>query len=157
MRRLLLFTACFCSLLAMFSCHTNSANNSTTDQISPNLINIPASATNTSNGKIPKMVFTDTNFDFGTIKEGDKVTHVFTFKNEGQGDLIIASATASCGCTLPSYPHEVKHPGDTGTISVTFDSSNKTGKVVKTVTITCNTQPDNKFLTINANIQPSNN
>jgi hypothetical protein len=157
MRRLFLLLICFFSLIVAYSCHNNDSANSNTGQVSPTLINIPASATNNPNGKLPKIVFTDTNFDFGSIQEGAKVTHVFTFKNEGQGDLVIASATASCGCTVPTYPHEIKRPGDTGTISVTFDSSNKTGKMVKSVTIVSNCQPPYKFLTINANIQPSNN
>lgn len=157
MKKLFLFFTCLFSLLAAFSCHNKATDNTDENQFSPNLINIPASANSKTPGKLPKIVFTDTNFDFGSIKEGDKVTHVFIFKNEGEGDLLIASATASCGCTTPTFPHEVKHPGDTGTISVTFDSSKKTGKVVKSITIISNSQPPYKFLTINANIQPSNN
>lgn len=145
------------SLMALFSCHGNSPTPTNRNQISPDLINIPASASNTSGGKLPKIVFTDTNFDFGTITEGAKVTHVFIFKNEGNADLVLTSATASCGCTTPIFPHGVKHPGDTGTISVTFDSSNKTGKVTKSITVISNSQPPYKFLTINANIQPTNN
>jgi hypothetical protein len=155
-KSLLPFIPLFC-LIVVFSCCNNNTANNNSNQISPSLVNIPASANTPSNGKLPKMVFTDTNFDFGTIKEGDKVTHVFIFKNGGEGDLIIASATASCGCTTPTYPHGVKHPGDTGTISVTFNSSNKTGKVTKAITVVSNAQPPYKVLTINANIQPSNN
>jgi hypothetical protein len=156
MRRLFLFSGSFFSLLLFFSCNNSNSGNS--DKLSQNLVNIPASANGNSDGKLPKMVFTDTVFDFGTITTGAKVTHVFKFKNEGQGDLIIASATASCGCTKPSFPHEVKHPGDTGSISVTFDSSNKLGKLEKRITVVSNTQPAYRLLIINVNIiQPSNN
>lgn len=157
MRRLCLFFMGLFSLLAVISCQNNKSASVNPNQISPNLIDIPASANGTSNGKIPKIVFTDTNYDFGTITEGQKVTHVFTFKNEGKGDLVIASARAGCGCTTPSFPHLIKHPGDTGTISVTFDSSNKSGKIMKQITVISNSQPPYSFLTINANIQPSNN
>lgn len=145
------------SLMALFSCQSNSPATNNPNQMSPNLVNIPATANSTPGGKLPKIVFTDTTFNFGSITEGAKVTHAFIFKNEGTADLIITSATASCGCTTPVFPHDVKHPGDTGTISVTFDSSNKTGKVTKAITIISNSQPPYKFLTINANIQPSNN
>jgi len=161
MRRLFLFNICLVLLLAVFSCQNKNAANNTvptnSNQLSPNVINIPASASPQAGGKLPKMVFTDTTYDFGTIPEGAKVTHIFTFKNEGQGDLVIAGASASCGCTKPTYPQGVKHPGDTGTISVTFDSSNKSGKMAKEVTISTNCQPPYKFLTINVNIKPSNN
>jgi len=148
-------------MLLAYSCHNKDAANdaASTDpnKLSQNLVNIPASANGTTNGKLPKLVFSDTNHDFGTITAGDKVSCAFVFKNEGEGDLIITSAAASCGCTKPYYPKGVKHPGDTGTISVTFDSSNKQGKVVKTITLTSNNQPNFRYLTITANIQPSNN
>lgn len=159
MKKLLVTFICYTSLLTVLSCRNKNTiptvNNP--NQLSQNLINIPASASGQTSGKIPKMVFTDTNFDFGNITEGDKVTHLFTFKNEGSADLIITAATATCGCTTPIYPHTVKHPGDTGTISVTFNSSNKAGRIVKTITIQSNCQPPYKFLTINANIKPSKN
>lgn len=162
MRRISLISICLFSLFAVFSCNNNKTPITTVeppnpDKISQNIINIPASASGQPHGKLPKIVFTDTNFDFGTITAGAKVTHLFTFKNAGQADLVITGASASCGCTTPTYPHGVKHPGDTGTISVTFDSSNKSGKVVKVVTLVTNCQPDHNYLTINANIQPSNN
>jgi len=157
MKKIGLVFISFCLLTALFSCRRNNSQDSGTDKISANLVNIPASANSKSDGKLPKIVFTDTNFDFGTIVEGAKVSHVFIFKNTGNADLVITSATASCGCTIPIFPHDVKHPGDTGTISVTFDSSNKTGKMTKAITIISNSQPPYKFLTINANIQPTNN
>jgi|SRR6185312_14452349 len=157
MKKIGLIFISLCLLTALFSCHQNNSTGNDTNKISPDLINIPASANSTSDGKLPKIVFTDTNFDFGNITEGAKVAHVFIFKNTGNADLVITGATASCGCTTPIFPHDVKHPGDTGTISVTFDSSNKTGKVTKAITIVSNSQPPYKFLTINANIQPTNN
>ncbi len=121
------------------------------------MVNVPASASTSTPGKLPKIAFSDTSHDFGNITEGQKVSYAFHFKNIGQGDLIISGAGASCGCTKPYYPKDVKHAGDTGTISVTFDSSNKTGKVVKTIKVSSNTQPPIIFLTITSNIQPSNN
>jgi hypothetical protein len=161
MRKLLLISIFFFTLNLLCSCHNNdtadSSGSGNTKQISTNVVDIPASAAGESAGKLPKMIFTDTNYDFGKIKEGDKVTHIFLYKNEGQGDLVISNAIASCGCTKPNFTKGVKHPGDTGTISVTFDSSNKSGKMVKLVTISCNCQPSRKYLTINANIQPLNN
>jgi len=144
--------------LVSSSCrHSDSTNATDPNQLSQNLVNIQSSASTPPTGKLPKMIFADTNFDFGTIVAGQKVSHSFTFKNAGEGDLVISGATAGCSCTKPSFPKDVKHPGDTGTISVTFDSSNKAGKVVKLITISTNSFPPYKFLTIIANIQPSNN
>lgn len=43
-------------------------------------------------------------FDFGKIKQGVPVTHEFAFTNISDKPVVIESATASCGCTTPSWP-----------------------------------------------------
>ncbi len=50
-----------------------------------------------------KMVFPEDKFNFGKIKEGEKVRHAFKFKNLGDNPLMISDAIASCGCTVPSF------------------------------------------------------
>ena len=98
------------------------------------------------------MKFSETEHDFGEINAIDKVTHTFTFTNEGQTDLLITQAVGSCGCTVPDYPKEPLAPGDKGEIKVAFDPSNKNGLQSKTVTITANTQKGTEVLTIKANV-----
>lgn len=121
--------------------------------VNTSLVNNPASANGSNDGKLPKMSFGDTNHDFGTINQGEKVSYTFKFKNDGNADLIITSAVGSCGCTVPHYPKGTVAAGDTGTIDVTFDSSGKQGKVLKTVSIVTNCQPNTKIITIVADIQ----
>ena len=121
--------------------------------VSTDLVNVPASASGATNGKLPTMVFTDTTHDFGSINQGEKVSYTFKFKNTGNADLVISSAVGSCGCTVPHYPKGTIAAGDTGTVDVTFDSSGKQGKVLKTVTMVTNCQPATKMITITANIQ----
>lgn len=125
-------------------CWFGSCNNKTdkTNGISTDLV-----------GKTPVMVFTDTTHDFGTINQGEKVSYTFKFKNTGNVDLVISSATGSCGCTVPKYPKGTVKPGEDGQIDVTFDSSGKQGKVEKMVTLVTNCQPNTKILTITADIQ----
>jgi len=155
MKRFFIGILCIGSVLAAYSCRNKNADDP--NHVPQTLINIPVTADGKTTGKLPKMVFADTTHDFGDITAGDKVGCTFHFKNAGEADLIITNASASCGCTKPFFPEGVKHPGDTGTISVTFDSSNKQGKVMKIVTVNTNGQPPFKFLTITANIKPSNN
>ncbi|MBU2995810.1 DUF1573 domain-containing protein [Cellulophaga baltica] len=88
----------------------------------------------------PVMDFYETTYNFGTIKEGDIVEHTFNFTNTGNSPLIISDAKASCGCTVPSFSMEEIASGATGSISVKFDSSHKSGSQNKTVTITANTE-----------------
>ncbi len=48
--------------------------------------------------------FTTTKYDFGKIKQGTPVTYNFDFKNIATKPVVIESATASCGCTTPTWP-----------------------------------------------------
>lgn len=48
--------------------------------------------------------FTEVKHDFGKIKQGVPVTYSFAFKNIAKQPVVIESATASCGCTTPSWP-----------------------------------------------------
>ncbi len=116
-------------------------------------MNIPDSGEGSSKGKLPVMVFDDTSHQCGDMKQGEKVSWTYSFKNTGNADLVIASAVGSCGCTVPHYPKGTIHAGDTGTIDVTFDSEGKQGKVLKSVTVVTNCQPSTKILTFTANIQ----
>jgi hypothetical protein len=92
-------------------------------------------------GPLPEFNFTSESFDFGAIPEGEVVEHTFTFTNTGEAPLIIQSASASCGCTVPSYSKEPVPVGGTGKIAVRFDSKGKKGNQAPTVTVTANTYP----------------
>ena len=88
-----------------------------------------------------KIKFTESEFDFGKINEGQKVEHVFKFTNAGDKTLFITDARASCGCTIPEFTKDPVEPGKDGQIKVIYDSKNKEGKIEKTVTVTANTEP----------------
>jgi len=92
--------------------------------------------------------FDEMEHHFGTIDEGDKVEHVFTFKNTGNEPLILEKCKGSCGCTVPTWPHEPIAPGKSGIIKVSFNPKGKAGKQNKTVTIMANTDPVNTVLNI---------
>ena len=101
------------------------------------------------------MAFNKTMYDFGTIKEGETVQTTFTFTNTGQADLIIVDARGSCGCTVPEYPKNTPiKPGESQTITVSFDSSNKPGIQQKSVTLSANTASGREMLRIKANVNP---
>tara|TARA_B100000900_G_scaffold321147_1_gene280384 strand:+ start:304 stop:822 length:519 start_codon:yes stop_codon:yes gene_type:complete len=107
-------------------------------------------------GPLPAFKFSEESFDFGTITEGDVVDHVFSFVNEGEAPLIISSATASCGCTVPVWPKAPIAPGEQGEIKVQFNSRSKPGVQNKTVTVTANTYPKVTRLKIKANVSKAN-
>lgn len=106
-------------------------------------------------GPLPEFSFSEESHDFGTINEGDKVEHIFTFTNTGNAPLIISKAVGSCGCTVPEWPKEPIAVGEQGEIKVIFNSRKKPGKQNKTVTITSNTFPNQKRIKIKADVTPA--
>ena len=121
-------------------------------QYKPEIVNNPASASSSSDQKLPKFDFDETAFDFGTIHSGDTVSHVFKFKNSGNAPLLITEATGSCGCTVPNYQKDPVNAGQMGSITVTYHSAGMAGQISKTVTILANTIPSTKVLTISAEV-----
>lgn len=100
----------------------------------------------------PVFKFEKDAYDFGQIKEGEKVSHDFKFKNIGKTPLIISSATATCGCTVPEYPKEPVAPGEEGVLHVVFNSAGKPGMQHKVISITANTIPSLTELSILGNV-----
>ena len=101
------------------------------------------------------VVFPESQFAFGKINEGDKVEHIFKFKNTGDKDLIIANAWGSCGCTVPEYPKEPLKAGAEGEIKVTFNSTGKKGEQHKSVTVQMNTIRHNEELFLSGEVTPN--
>ena len=98
----------------------------------------------------PDISFDFDTYNYGEVVDGEVVEVDFNFTNTGKSDLIIFNASASCGCTVPEYPqNENIKPGDGGTIKVRFDTTNKPGKQMKTVTLTTNTNSGKKIIRIN--------
>ncbi len=86
----------------------------------------------------PKITFDDLVFNFGTINEGDKANHSFSFVNEGKSDLIIRKIKPSCGCTIVKPSSEIIKPGEKGTLDIAFNSAGKKNKQNKSITIITN-------------------
>jgi len=89
------------------ACESNSGELEKGELSANRLIEIPASAAvNVEVGPLPVMAFDESVFDFGEVESGDIVEHTYVFKNTGEGPLLISNATASCGCTVPSWPKD---------------------------------------------------
>jgi hypothetical protein len=102
----------------------------------------------------PTMAFSEEQFDFGDIHQGDKVEHVFEFENVGSEALIITNVQTTCGCTAPIWPRDPVIPGQKAEIKVVFNSAGKMGRQHKVITIVSNaTNPSNKVAIV-TNVLP---
>ncbi len=134
------------------SCKKQDASNSVSTT-TPETTALPQAPSEVVNGKLTEMVFTEKEFDFGTINPGDKVNHFFTFKNTGKNDLIISKAMGSCGCTVPEFPKEPILPGKTAVMKVSFNSKGKTGNQHKTISVYANVPKGGVTIAIKAKIK----
>ena len=67
--------------------------------------------------------FVATKHDFGKIKQGMPVTYDFVFSNAGNKPVVVESATASCGCTTPTWPKTPVSKNKTDKVSAGFNAA----------------------------------
>lgn len=92
----------------------------------------------TSTGIPTAFRFDAVTHDFGNVKQGEVVNKEFVFTNVGNKAIVIKNVTATCGCTIPSYPFIPINAGEKGTIGITFDSKHKLGNQNPTITVISN-------------------
>ncbi|PHK20574.1 hypothetical protein VF13_42390 [Nostoc linckia z16] len=90
-------------------------------------------------------------FNFGNVEKGKPVSHEFTFKNTTKQTILVTNVKASCGCTATNYTKTPIKPGESGTVTATYNAANP-GQFTKTVTVTTNDSDVNKVLTIKGNV-----
>lgn len=89
-------------------------------------------------GSGPAMSFSETKHSFGFIRQGEIVSHEYTFTNTGDGPLIISECEVACECTKVEFPKEPIAPKGTGTIKVTFDSKSAMDRQEREVIVKSN-------------------
>lgn len=139
MRKIILLSGVLAAIILSGCVNRNSKNSSDTGLI--------INSTGTS-----EIVFTDYQHDFGKVTEGEKISYVFTFENKGTANLIIGSASTTCGCTVPKYDAKPIPPGAKGNLEVVFDTSGRIGRQTKTITVKSNALTAVVVLKITADI-----
>ena len=143
MKKVLLCSLMFCLAFTAFSQPKQSDEKQSEVTPAEVIIEKTALIDDTEQTKdVPVMTFTEEVYEFGTITSGEKVDHVFNFTNTGTAPLVITGAKSTCGCTVPKFPKEAILPGESGEISVVFNSKHKSGKQRKPIRVTANTVPE---------------
>jgi hypothetical protein len=136
------------SLTLLFACQEHNLEQKV-DKLQHTIDSISQSQAPTN---VPVMTFEQSEYDFGEIEQGQVVNYVFKFKNTGKAPLVIENASASCGCTIPEWPHKPVNPGESGEIKVQFNSKGKVGIQNKAINISANTVPANSTVNIKGNV-----
>jgi len=92
-------------------------------------------------------------YSFGDITQGDTVYFKFEFTNVGDFPLEIESATASCGCTHPSFsfiPVESNKKGEIKGMYISDETKKGTQNAM--IMVTANTEPSIHKLYIDGNV-----
>ncbi|MFO7257668.1 MAG: DUF1573 domain-containing protein [Bacteroidota bacterium] len=106
----------------------------------------------------PVITWKESSYDFGDIRQGEKVEHTFVFTNTGNEPLIITNVQVTCGCTTPKgFPRDPIAPGESSEITVAFNSAGRVGKQNKVVTVVSNSVGTTNQISFTANvIRPEN-
>lgn len=100
----------------------------------------------------PNIEFDNTEYDAGTVIEGEKVVHKYVFRNTGKSDLVIEYAKGSCGCTVAEPKEKVIPAGGSSEITATFDSQGRFGENKKSISVKSN-DPDNEMVTLQLKVK----
>ena len=104
----------------------------------------------------PQATWLERNHDFGVFHEKDgKVRCQMRVTNTGSAPLLIVKAQAGCGCTGIDYPEQPIMPGDTATVSLSYNPSGRPGQFTKQAIIFTNTDTKRTILEISGNVIPT--
>jgi Protein of unknown function (DUF1573) len=98
--------------------------------------------------------FKEETHDYGEVPEGPLAEYDFEFKNVGKKPILITEAHGSCGCTVPSWPHDPILPGKKGVIHVAYTTQGRQGMIMKDVTINSNAKQSPMVLHIRGTVKP---
>ena len=105
-------------------------------------------------GPLTSIALSESHYNFGDIKKGDKVEHVYEITNTGDNPLVISKVQPGCGCTAPDYTKEPILPGKKGNITLKFDSSSFDGTQIKQAEVYANVENAPIVISFTANIKP---
>ena len=111
----------------------------------------PAAAPNPNGAQI---TFDESSHDFGDIVQGQVVNYTFSFKNTGKEPLILSNVMTTCGCTASTWPKEPIAPGKKAEIVASFNSTGKSGKQNKVITVLSNAVNNSAQVSIISNVVP---
>jgi Protein of unknown function (DUF1573) len=162
MNKLLFYT--FLLAFIATSCNNNNdKKNNGLDEVrldgktsNADIVRMPITAdTPLDTNNIAKITMEETDFNFGSVNEGDVVKHTFKLKNVGNQPLLITDIRTTCGCTVPTWNKSPIAANANDQVEVKFDTKGKANEQVKKITIIANTFPAETELILRGMVQTS--
>ena len=120
-----------------------------------NIVRNPVTADGpTDTVNVAKIQFEQLIYTFGSVKEGTMVKQSFEFINSGRVPLLINDCRSTCGCTVPEWPKKAIMPGESGSITVQFNTEGRKYDQDRPVTIIANTYPKNTIIRLQGFVEP---
>jgi hypothetical protein len=91
-----------------------------------------------SPGSGPRIRVEPSSFDFGKAAQNKTLHKEFSIRNFGNADLVIESATTTCGCTAALLESKVVKPGGTTPLRVSLETRAYKGRVQRSVMVRSN-------------------
>ena len=87
----------------------------------------------------PEIVFETPEYNFGDIQENKgKVSHKFSFTNNGKESIRILTVKPSCGCTTPNWSKDEIKPGKKGFLIAEYNPKGRPGVFRKSLSVITN-------------------
>lgn len=103
-----------------------------------------------------KLAFMKSTHDFGQIKEVDGLAeYSFFFVNTGDQPLLVSDVKPSCGCATPFWTKEKILPGDTGYVSVQYNTQNRPGAFTKSLQVISDALNPTISLFVKGHVKPN--
>ena len=100
----------------------------------------------------PKMILSESIFDFGFVPQHSKTSHDFWIKSVGDDDLKILKVVPGCGCTKAPLEKNLVTPGDSTRLEIIFSTKQYKSLVSKRPKIQTNEGSGDKVLTFKAHV-----
>jgi hypothetical protein len=116
---------------------------------------LSCSSAQSGDKKAGKMIFTETEHNFGNIKQNSVAEFAFVFKNTGKDPIIVSNVQTSCGCTVPAWSQEPVNKNQSGVIKVSYNTR-IVGNFRKTINVFSNASNSPVTLRIEGTVVPEN-
>ena len=100
----------------------------------------------------PLLVIDQQEFDFGTVPQNSKISHVYHLQNAGDDTLIISKVVPGCGCTKVPLEKSVLAPGEGTAVEIIFSTGQYNGPVTKHPRLETNANPSSRNLVFRATV-----